>query len=147
MEFTAALADWTRILNERYGLQATEDEVLQSFNENLRDKETFDGLSYVDEYIKSKDGTWDNGLDTDDREILLVGVREIRQRNFINSSTVLTVPVTFKVLSEAKATDEEILRVVLEALELADFSYSPRARLIQVALLAAQNKHNDVEPT
>lgn len=140
MEFTAALADWTRILNERYGIQATEEEVLQSFNENLRDKETFDGLSYVDTYIKSEDGTWDMGLDTDDRETLLDGVMHIRRQAFINASTVLTVPITFKILSEANATDEEIHRVIMDALGQANYSHSPRARLIQVALLEALSK-------
>jgi hypothetical protein len=140
MEFATVLTEWTRILNERYGIQATEEEVHQSFNENLSTRVDSEGGSYVDRFLKLKDGTWDMDLDTDDRETLLDGVRDIRKQAFINASTVLTVPVTFKILSQAHATEEEIHRVIMDALERVSYVFSPRAREIQIALLEALNK-------
>lgn len=136
MTFEAAVEHWTDTINRWYNVQATVDEVKQSFNDTLCDQSEF----------LVRDGVWCEYLDTADRETLLNGVLALRQRAFVEASTVLTISVPFRILSEAHATEDEIRKVLLGNMiegwsdpdnENWRFAVSDRGEQIKFALLEA----------
>ena len=68
MTLEEAAAHWAADINGWYGLDATTEEVLGAFNKHYRDKEAYDGTSYVDMFFRKKNGGYHKWLDTADRE-------------------------------------------------------------------------------
>jgi hypothetical protein len=66
--FEEAALIWTQDVNDWYQIKATVDEVKSAFDSNFKDKEAYDGTSYVEMFFKSRDGGWTKHLDTADRE-------------------------------------------------------------------------------
>lgn len=80
MKLEEAAAHWATNINEWYGLDATTEEVVDAFNKHYRDKESYDGTSYVEMFFKSKKGGYHKWLDTADREGLADCVEMARGR-------------------------------------------------------------------
>lgn len=68
MTLEEAAAHWAATINGWYNLGATTEEVVDAFNKNYRDKEAYDGTSYVDMFFRDKQGGYSRYIDTADRE-------------------------------------------------------------------------------
>ncbi len=68
MTLEEAAVHWAANINGGYGLAATTKEVVNAFNKHYRDKEAYDGTSYVDMFFRDEDGSYSKWLDTVDRE-------------------------------------------------------------------------------
>tara|TARA_Y100000310_G_scaffold345324_1_gene463796 strand:+ start:4329 stop:4664 length:336 start_codon:yes stop_codon:yes gene_type:complete len=68
--FEQALEGWADSINEWYRLGASIEEVENVFNTYFKDKKAYDDTSYVEMFLKKRDGTWSDSLDTADREEL-----------------------------------------------------------------------------
>tara|TARA_Y100000310_G_scaffold343473_1_gene451283 strand:+ start:8238 stop:8543 length:306 start_codon:yes stop_codon:yes gene_type:complete len=76
--FDDAAASWAATINDWYSLRATREEVVEAFNRDFKDREAYDGTSYVEMFFKSSDGSWTMWLDTSDREQLADSVERLR---------------------------------------------------------------------
>ena len=68
MKLEEAAAHWAATINGWYNLGVTTEEVVDAFNKNYRDKEAYDGTSYVDMFFRDKQGGYSRYIDTADRE-------------------------------------------------------------------------------
>lgn len=68
MTLEEAAAHWAATINGWYNLGATTKEVVDAFNKHYRDKEAYDGTSYVDMFFRDKQGGYSRYIDTADRE-------------------------------------------------------------------------------
>lgn len=66
--FEEATLHWARTINDWYDIDATVEEVKSAFDSRFKDMDAYDGTSYVEMFLKKKDGSWRKGLDTSDRE-------------------------------------------------------------------------------
>jgi len=80
MTLEEAAAHWAVSINEWYRLDATTEEVVDAFNKYYRDKEAYDGTSYVDMFFRDNAGGYSKWLDTADREGLADCVEMARGR-------------------------------------------------------------------
>ena len=80
MTLEEAAAHWAVNINGWYGLDATTEEVVDAFNKYYRDKEAYDGTSYVDMFFRDNAGGYSKWLDTADREGLADCVEMSRAR-------------------------------------------------------------------
>jgi hypothetical protein len=78
MGFKSAVKIWTADINDSYDINATDEEVIDSYFQFFSDKFAYDDTSYVDKFFKDKAGNWLCWLDTADREGLADGVSELR---------------------------------------------------------------------
>ena len=80
--FEKAVEGWTETINGWYGLEATPEEAAKAFRRYFEDRtfvdETDTEVSYVSVFFKAADGSWDDGLDTADREELADAVEALR---------------------------------------------------------------------
>jgi hypothetical protein len=66
--FEEAALSWAQDVNDWYQIKATVDEVKSAFDRHFKDKEAYDGTSYVEMFFKSRNRGWTRHLDTADRE-------------------------------------------------------------------------------
>jgi hypothetical protein len=136
-----AAEHWAAKLNERYGLDTNVAEVLASFRVKFDpDETTDDGRSYIDVFLKDKDGGWSKRLDAMSYEMLAEGVEEARTAlvlaKFAEAGTK-SVSLNFN-LPACIDTPSEVLAAMRQMMLSALDDYSPatsQEALLKFALL------------
>lgn len=132
---------WAAKLNERYNLDTDVKEVLASFRAKFDPNEKVDdGRSYIDVFLKDKDGGWTKSLDTADRETLAQGVTESRKAQvmakFAEAGTK-SISINFN-LPACVDTPSEVLAAIRQMMLSALDDYHPvttQEALLKFALL------------
>jgi len=75
------LRAWRKEVNDWYNLNASIEEVLAAFERAFLNRDTDEGESYVDIFLRCPGGSWARNLDTADRETLAKTVEGIRLEN------------------------------------------------------------------